>query len=63
MDHNTINLNNINFGNSFHEVDPEISNKLLPAVWHPTRWLNWQMLESTKKKIKEIEPFLTDEKQ
>ena len=52
MDHNTINLNNINFGNSFHEVDPEISNKLLPAVWHPTRWLNWQMLESTKKKEK-----------
>ena len=47
MDHNTINLNNINFGNSFDEVDPEISNKLLPAVWHLTRWLNWRMSEST----------------
>ena len=50
MDHNTINLNNINFGNSFDEVDHEISNKLLPAVWHPTRCLNWRMSESTKKK-------------
>ena len=47
MDHNTINLNNINFGNSFDEADPEISNKLLPAVWHLTRWLNWRMSEST----------------
>ena len=37
MDHNTINLNNINFD----EVDSEISNKLLPAMWHPTRWLDW----------------------
>ena len=42
MDHNTINLNNINFDdNSFDEVDSEISNKLLPAIWHPTRWLDW----------------------
>ena len=33
MDHNTINLNNINFDdNSFDEVDSEISSKLLPAV-------------------------------
>ena len=62
MDHNTINLNNINFGNSFEEVDPEISNKSLPAVWHPARWLNWQMSESTKKKKKK-EQFSTDEKQ
>ena len=41
MDHNTINLNNINFDNSFDEFDSEISNKLLPAMWHPTRQLDW----------------------
>ena len=42
MDHNTINLNNINFdGESFDEADSEASNKLLPAMWHPTRWLDW----------------------
>ena len=45
MDHNTINrINNINInfdGNSFDEVDSEISKKLFPAMWHPTRWLDW----------------------
>ena len=42
MDHNTINLNNINFDdNSFDEVDSEMSNKLLPALWHPARWFDW----------------------
>ena len=41
MDGNTINLININFDdNSFDKVDPEISSKLLPAVWHPARWLD-----------------------
>ena len=41
MDHNTINVNNINFDdNSYNEVDPEMNNTL-PAAWHPTRWLDW----------------------
>ena len=50
MDHNTINVNNINFDdNSSDEVDSEISNKLLPAMWHPTRWLDWWISERKKK--------------
>ena len=64
MDHNTINrINNINInfdGNSFDEVDSEISKKLFPAMWHPTRWLDWWISERKKK---EIEQFLIDEKQ
>ena len=60
MDHNTINLNNINFDDSsFDEVDSEISSKLLLTMWHPTRWLNWWISERKKK---EIEQFLIDEK-
>ena len=41
MDHNTINLNNINVDNSFDEFDSEISNKLLPAMWHPTSLMSY----------------------
>ena len=56
MAHNTINLN-INFDddnvirvglvawcNKYKQrktCKKEISNKLMPAVWHPTRWWDW----------------------
>ena len=32
----------------------------MPVAWHPTRWWDWCMSEN---EIKEIKPFLIDEKQ
>ena len=40
----------------------EISKELFPVAWYPRRWWDWSVSEDEKKKKKEIEPFLINEK-